>query len=193
MRSQKSSGSGPVEAAIDSIGDILDRHHAIPEGRAKNTIRAAQGASMAAFCLYTLIRAAPLIFDSWIVFGIWAGVLAWAAMWIYVGVRGSTGFCQLPEAFWSVVSIGIFGALMIWGTLPGDWSVVNFLLYGFYLAGLAASAMQLWLSLRGMPEMKLDAIRAQQAHGHARDATAVEALTKLDERNAARRVRQFHD
>ena len=182
---------GPISALVTPIAEAVAQHHALPPHE-KNLARASGGAGLIAFCLYALIRAAPVIFGDWIPFAIWAGLLAFGALWLFVGIKGSAGPRDIMNAFWSVVIVVVVLGLMLWGIyLPDDWLVANFLLQGLYIAMIASGLVRLWLAARGLPGVKLEEVRAQQAHGRARDATETEAAAKLNENAAPRPQRQF--
>jgi hypothetical protein len=183
---------GPISALVTPIAEAIQQHNALPPDQ-KNRARASGGAGLIAFCLYALITVPGMIFGAWMAFAIWAALLGFGALWLYVGIRASIGPRDIMAAFLSGVAILFFIGLMVFGAyLPDDWLLMNFLLKGLYIGSAAASAMKLWLAVRGLPGVKLDDVRAQQAHGHARDATADEAATKLDESAAPRPPRQFH-
>jgi hypothetical protein len=192
-KSTRSSSSDDnwIAALVQPIGDAIDQHRALAP-REKNIARASGGASLITFCAYALIHAAPLVFDNLISFAIWAGLLGFGALWLCVGIKGSIGPGDIMEAFWSGFATLVLLGLMAFGAyLPRDWFTINLLLQGFYLAGLAGAAVRLWIATRGMNTGKLAQVKAQQAHGTARDATAAEAASKLNENTAQRSPRQF--
>ena len=183
---------GPISAIVAPIADAIAQHNALPPDE-KNRARASGGAGLIAFCLYALITAPRLVFGGLIVFVIWAALAAFGALWLYVGVRASFGPRDIMAAFWSGVGILFFLGLMVFGAyLPNAWLLANFLLKGLYIGSAAASAMRLYLAVRGMPGGSLEQVRAQQAHGSAREATQAEAAARLGEQTAAR-DRQFRD
>lgn len=183
---------GPLSAIAQPIAEAIAQHNALPPDQ-KNRARAAGGAGLIAFCLYALIAAPGVLFGGWIAFAIWAALLGFGALWLYVGMRAAIGPRDIMAAFWSGVGIVFFTGLMVAGAyLPADWLVVNFLLKGFYIGSAASCAMRLYLAVRGMPRGTLDAVRAQQAHGRARAATEAEAAARLGSEPAAP-ARQFRD
>jgi hypothetical protein len=183
---------GPISAIVAPIADAIAQHNALPPDE-KNRARASGGAGLIAFCLFALIASPRLVFSGLIVFAIWAGLAAFGALWLYVGVRAAIGPRDIMAAFWSGVGILFFLGLMVFGAyLPNNWLLTNFLLKGLYLGCAAASAMRLYLAVRGMPGGSLEQVRAQQAHGSAREATQAEAAARLGEQTAAR-DRQFRD
>jgi hypothetical protein len=183
---------GPLSAIAAPIAEAIVQHRALPPDQ-KNRARASAGAGIITFCLYALITAPHVLFGAWLAFAIWAALLGFGALWLYVGVRASVGPRDIMAAFWSGAGILFFLGLMIFGAyLPGDWLVINFLLKGFYIGSTASSAMRLWLAVRGMPSGQLDDVRAQQAHGSAREASEAEVTARLNEQPAAR-ARQFRD
>ena len=183
---------GPISAIVAPIAEAIAQHNALPPDQ-KNRARASGGAGLISFCLYALITAPRLVFGGLIVLAIWAALAAFGALWLYVGVRASIGPRDIMAAFWSGVGILFFLGLMVFGAyLPNDWLLTNFLLKGLYIGSAAASAMRLYLAVRGMPGGSLEQVRAQQAHGSAREATQAEAAARLGEQTAAR-DRQFRD
>ena len=183
---------GPLSAIAAPIADAIAQHNALPPDQ-KNRARASGGAGLIAFCLYALITAPRFVSSGLIVLAIWAGLAAFGALWLYVGVRASFGPRDIMAAFWSGVGILFFLGLMVFGaTLPNDWPLTNILLKGFYIGSAANCAMRLYLAVRGMPGGSLEQVRAQQAHGSAREATQAEAAARLGEQPAAR-DRQFRD
>jgi Molybdopterin-binding domain of aldehyde dehydrogenase len=113
---------GPLSAITAPIADAIAQHNALPPDL-KNRARASGGAGLIAFCLYALIIAPRLVFSGLIVFVIWAGLAAFGALWLYVGVRASIGSRDIMTAFWSGVGILFFLSLMVFGaylphTLP---------------------------------------------------------------------------
>jgi hypothetical protein len=183
---------GPISAIVAPIADAIAQHNALPPDE-KNRARASGGAGLIAFCLFALIASPRLVFSGLIVFAIWAGLAAFGALWLYVGVRAAIGPRDIMAAFWSGVGILFLLGLMVFGAyLPNDWLLTNFLLKGLYIGSAAASAMRLYLAVRGMPGGSLEQVRAQQAHGSAREATQAEAAARLGEQPAARE-RQFRD
>ena len=183
---------GPLSAIAAPIAEAIAQHNALPPDQ-KNRARASGGAGLIVFCLYALITAPHLVFSGLIVLAIWAGLAAFGALWLYVGVRAAIGPRDIMAAFWSGVGILFFLGLMVFGAyLPNDWLLTNFLLKGLYIGSAAASAMRLYLAVRGMPGGSLEQVRAQQAHGSAREATQAEAAARLGEQPTAR-DRQFRD
>jgi hypothetical protein len=183
---------GPISAIVAPIAEAIAQHNALPPDQ-KNRARASGGAGLIAFCLYSLITAPHLVFSELIVLAIWAGLAGFGALWLYVGVRASFGPRDIMAAFWSGVGILFFLGLMVFGAYPpNNWLMTNFLLKGLYIGSAAASAMRLYLAVRGMPGGSLEQVRAQQAHGSAREATQAEAAARLGEQTAAR-DRQFRD
>lgn len=183
---------GPISAIVAPIADAIAQHNALPPDE-KNRARASGGAGLIAFCLFALIASPRLVFSGLIVFAIWAALAGFGALWLYVGVRAAIGPRDIMAAFWSGVGILFFLGLMVFGAyLPNDWLLTNFLLKGLYIGSAAASAMRLYLAVRGMPGGSLEQVRAQQAHGSAREATQAEAAARLGEQQAAR-DRQFRD
>jgi hypothetical protein len=183
---------GPISGLVKPIFEGIAQHNALPPDQ-KNRARASGGAGVTVFCLYAVIAEPRIVFGAWLAFAIWAALFGFGALWLYVGVRAAIGPRDIMAAFWSAIGILFFLGLMIVGAyLPDDWLVVNFLLKGFYIAGVADCAMRLWLAVRGMPGIKLEEVRAQQAHGRARAATEAEAAARLGEQPAPR-PRQFRD
>jgi hypothetical protein len=178
---------------ITPFTEGIARHRALPPDQ-KNRARAHGGAGVIAFCLYALITEHRMVFGDWIAFAIWAGLFGFGALWFYIGYRASIGQRDIMAAFWSFGGILFFLALMAFGVyLPDDWLLINFLLKGLYIGSAAGSAMKFWLSVRGMSSTTLEEVRAQQAHGRARDATEAEAAARLDEQAAPRPRREFQD
>jgi hypothetical protein len=183
---------GPISAIVAPIAEAIAQHNALPPDQ-KNRARASGGAGLIAFCLYAVIAVPHLVFSRLITFVIWAGLAAFGALWLYVGVKAAIGPRDIMAAFWSGVGILFFLGLMVFGAyLPNDWLLTNFLLKGLYIGSAAASAMRLYLAVRGLPGGSLQQVRAQQAHGRAREATQAEAAARLGEQPAAR-DRQFRD
>jgi len=170
---------GPISAIVTPIAEAIQQHNALPPDQ-KNRARAAGGAGLIAFCLYVLVTAPRLVFGAWIACAIWAALLGFGGLWLFVGVRASIGPRDIMAAFWSAAGILFFLVLMSIGAyLPNDWVVANFLLKGVYIGFVASCAMRLYLAVRGMPGDSLEQVRTQQAHGRAREATEAEAAARL--------------
>jgi hypothetical protein len=183
---------GALSAIAAPIAEAIQQHNALPPDQ-KNRARASGGAGLIAFCLYAVIAAPYVVFGAWLAFAIWAALFGFGGLWLYVGIRAAIGPRDIMAAFWSSIGILFFLGLMVLGAyLPDDWLLLNFLLKGFYIGSTANCAMRLWLAVRGIPGVKLDEVRAQQAHGHARAATAAEAAARLSEQPPPR-ARQFQD
>jgi hypothetical protein len=177
---------------ITPFTDAIAEHRALPPDQ-KNRARASGGAGLIAFCLYVLIAVPQLPVSSWVAFVLWLALIAFGALWLVVGIKGSTGPRDIMAGFWSGIGILFFLGLMVVGAyLPADWVVVNFLLKGFYIGYAAACVVKLWVSARGIPSTGLDEVRAQQAHGRARDATEAETAARLGA-TGARAQRRFQD
>jgi hypothetical protein len=205
-----------IDNAIQNVGDSFNREfvrYAARPPLKKNLFRAGGGAGLITFCVYVAVEfeaamgltAGQLLHGSqalpaappevwWVPRAAWVTVLAFGLLWFVVGVKGARGARDVMQAVWALILTGIFAALLWWGAyLPRDWVLVNFLLHGIYIAGMVGSLVRFWLSVRGLPGVKLEAVKAQQAHGRARDATETEAAAKLNENAAPRPPRQFQD
>jgi hypothetical protein len=188
----RSQPQGPLSALVEPIAEAIAQHNALPPDQ-KNRARASGGAGLIAFCLYVLVTAPRLVFGAWLAVAIWAALLGFGGLWLYVGVRASVGPRDIMAAFWSAAGILFFLVLMSVGAyLPNDWIVANFLLKGFYISFAASCGMRLYLAVRGLPGDSLEQVRTQQAHGRAREATEAEAAARLGGEPAPQ-PRQFRD
>jgi hypothetical protein len=184
-----------IDSAIKDVGDNIaqnaSRYHALPPLK-KNRFRAGAGAGLIALGLYTVIGRYGIVFADWLSFVIWAAVVGFGVLWFSVGISGARSPREVMSAFWSIIAVVIFGFLAFVAVHLLDGSDFNFFMEGFFVAGLVGSIVRLWLALRGMPSTSLDAVKAQQAHGRARDASQAEAAAKLNENAAPRPQREFH-
>jgi hypothetical protein len=176
-----------IGRAIADVGDAFNQeisHYAALPPLRKNLYRAGGGAGLITFCLYipyemnvrggvtiknmmlALVRAPMAPREMWIPIA-WAAMLAFGLLWFVVDVKGARGPRDVMQAFWALILTGIYAALLSWGAyLPRDWGawvvLANFLLQGVYIAGIVGSLVRFWLSVRGLPGEKLEAVNAQQ-------------------------------
>lgn len=172
-------GIGSAIGEIGAVGQEISRYNALPPLK-KNLFRAGGGADM----MSALVRTPMAPREIWKPVAAWAAMLAFGLLWFVVGIKGARGPRDVMQAFWALILNGIYAALLWWEVYPprdwGAWAVLaNFLLQGVYIAGIVGSLVRFWLSVRGLPGEKLEAVKAQQEHGRARDATEAEAAEKF--------------
>jgi hypothetical protein len=182
------SGQGVGAELGRAVGETIAAHMALPP-RLKNIHRAAMGAWLLVAVAYSIwwsrafigwpagtlltfflqhpASAAAIV---WLPLALWAGAGVLALLWLVVGISGARGPRDTMTIVWAAVRLGIVAALLGCGIyLPRDWHwpLVNLALRGFYLAYLAACAVELVLLMLGPPRRALQA----DAHGRARTAT----------------------
>jgi hypothetical protein len=194
-------GNYGIDSAIREVGDNIAqnvaRYQALPPLR-KGRVRAGLGAGLLAFGVYTAAGRPAIAFGGLIAFGVWAAVVAFGGLWFYIGVTSTRSPRDVMSAVWSAIALAIFAVLAAGGaslTDGGDFGLFGdfrFFIEGVFLAGVIGSLVRLWLAVRGMPSTGLGEVRAQEAHGSARDATLAEAAAKLGG-GAPRPQRQFQD
>ena len=195
-----------INNATRAVTERVKRYHALPPVN-KSLFRASGGAALVVSCLYvavelkaragelvTMFLRAPLNAPEgvWVPLAVWAACLGFGLLWFVVGVRNVGDARDTMRAFFSGLLAAGFAALLWLEAYPSP--EMQLPLQGLYIAGLTGFGVRFWLSVwrpGGGPE--LEAVRRQQAHGRAREATPTETAARLREDGERRRRRQFRD
>jgi len=167
-------GSYDIADAIRDVGENINqnvaRYQALPPLQ-KGRARAGYGAALLALGVYAAAGRPGVAFAGLVPCVIWAAAVGLGGLWLYVGVTDARSARDAMSAVWSAVMLAIFASLAVTGAHWLDGSDLMFFVEGAFLAGVLACLVRVWLAVRGLPTGSLEQVRAQQAHGRARDAT----------------------
>jgi hypothetical protein len=188
-------GYSGLEDAIRDVGENVSQnishYHALPPLK-KNRFRAGAGAALVGLAVYSAAGRHDIVFADGLSFGIWVVVVAFGLLWFFVGAHGAVSPRDVLSAVYSSIGAAFFGLAAFAFGQALDGGDFDFFLEGFFLACVVACIVRFWLAVRGLPGANLEAVRAQQAHGRARDASPAEAAARLDP-DAGPPRRQFSD